>query len=305
MSEPSPRRSLIKRILLAIAGLVVFTLVFVIAVRLAVDGIYRGIEANKATGLAAISPFSAVDSAHTPRLLSWGSEWISKSAAMWMRTSTFDDSVRSLNQVVVAHHGYLEDLHRQSHSGYGRTLSASVSVPSSDYETALADLKILGRVESIAEEGEDSAVKIASASRHLAAAQTNLSRLQKLQRERKGDLRDAVALEKDISQANEALAEAERQNHSLLSTVSQAHISVSLVEDYQTPLQTNLAGLTLQIRNSFVEGLRSVLSSIAATVGVLFEYGLPLLFWSAVLFLPVRLAWRRIRRVSAALPVVQ
>jgi len=301
MSESSPRRSLSKRILLVIVGLIVFTLVFVIAVRLAVEGIYRGIESSKVTGLAAISPFSA-DKAYVPRSLSWGSEWISKSAAMEMRTSTFEDSVRSLNQVVAAHHGYLEDLHRQSHSGYGRTLSANVSVPSSDYETALADLKTLGRVESIAEEGEDSAVKIASASRHLAAAQTNLSRLQKLQRERKGDLRDAVALEKDIAQANEAVAEAERQNQSLLSTVAQAHITVSLMEDYQAPLQSNLAGLTLQIRNSFIEGLSAVLSSIAVVVGVLFEYGLPILFWVAVLFLPVRLAWRRIRRVPVALP---
>ncbi len=296
----SPRHSLLKRILLVIGGLVAFTLVFVIAVRLAVTGIYRGIEASKATGLASISSFS-VDKANLSRPLSWGSDWISKSASLDMRTGAFEDSVRSLNQVVAVHHGYLEDLRRQSRSGYGRTLSANISVPSADYEPALSDLKSLGRVESIAEEGEDSAVKIASASRHLAAAQTNLSRLQKLQRERNGGLRDAVALEKDIASANEAVVEAERQNQSLLSTVAQAHISVSLMEDYRPPLQTNLAGLTLQLRNSLVEGLSSIVSSAAAVVGVFFEYGFPLVFWAGLLFVPARLAWRRFRRPPVVL----
>jgi hypothetical protein len=298
------RRSLPKRILLVIAGLVAFTLVFLIAVRLAVDGIYRGIAANKASGLSAISSFS-VDNASVYQKTSLGSEWISKSAALDMRTNAFEDSVRSLNRVVAAHHGYLEDLHRQSHSGYGRTLSASISVPSSDYETALADLKTLGRVESIAEEGEDSAVKLASASRHLAAAQTNLSRLQKLQRGRNGELRDAVALEKEIAQASDAVTEAERQNQNLLSTVAKASIRVSLTEDYRAPLQTNLAGLGLQLRNSFVEGLGSIFSSTATVVGVFFEYGLPLIFWGSLLFFPARIVWRRFRRVPAAIPVAQ
>ncbi len=296
----SPRRSLLKRILFVIGGLVAFTLVFVIAVRLAVDGIYRGIEANRATGLASISTFS-VDRAYLSRPVSWGSDQISKSASLDVRADAFEDSVRSLNQVVAVHHGYLEDLRKQSHSGYGRTLAANISVPSSAYEQALSDLKGLGRVESIAEEGEDSAVKTASALRHLASAQTNLSRLQKLQRERKGGLSDAVALEKDIAHANETVIEAERENQSLLSTVSQAHIRVSLMEDYRPPLRTNLAGVTLQLRNSLVEGVDSVFSSAAAVIGVSFEYGLPILFWGALLFIPARFAWRRFRRTPAVI----
>jgi len=217
-----------------------------------------------------------------------------------MRTSAFEASVHLLNRVVAAHHGYLEDLRTQSRSGSGRTLSASVSVPSSDFEPALSDLKTLGRVKAIAEAGEDSAVKIASASRHLATAQINLSRLQKLQRERRGELRDVVALEKEIAQANETVVEAERQNQELVSTVAQAHIRVTLLEDYRAPFQANLAGLFLQLRNSLVEGVGSIFSSAALVLGVLLEFGLPLLFWAALLFVPARLAWRRFRRAPAA-----
>lgn len=195
MSESTSRRSLPKRILLGIGAFGIFTLLFMIAIRLAVTGIYRGIEANKATGLSAISPFGT-DNLAVSDLRSFGHDWISRSAALGLRTNTFESSFKSLNQIVGAHHGNLEDLKTQSLSGYGRTLSANIAVPSGEFEAALSDLKPLGRINSIAEAGEDSAVKIAAASRHLIAAQTNLSRLQKLQRERKGELRDVLPLRK-------------------------------------------------------------------------------------------------------------
>ncbi len=228
--------------------------------------------------------------------------WIARSADLRARSSAFDRSLASLHEIVSTHHGYLEDLRTESRSGYGRALAGTVSVPSSDFDTTLADLKTLGRVEGISEAGEDFAVKLATAARRLAAAQTGLSRLQKLQRERKGELRDAVALEKDIAQANEAVDEAERQNQGLVSTVAQAHIRLTLLEDYRAPLQANLAGLFLQLRNSLVEGVGSIFSSAALVLGVFFEFGLPLLFWAALLFVPTRFTWRRFRRTPAALP---
>ena len=229
--------------------------------------------------------------------------WIARSADLRARSSTFDRSLAGLNQIVSTHHGYLEDLRTESRSGYGRALAATVSVPSNDFDATLADLKTLGRIEGISEAGEDFAVKLATATRRLAAAQTNLSRLQKLQREHKGELRDAVALEKDIAQANEAVDEAERQNQGLVSTVAQAHIRFTLLEDYRAPLQANLAGFSLQLRNSFVGGVSSIFSSVSLFLGVVFEFGLPMIFWLALFFWPARLAWRRFRPARAAAPV--
>jgi multidrug resistance efflux pump len=211
----------------------------------------------------------------------------------------FDQSVEGLHRMVAAHHGYLEDLRTESRFGSGRTLSANLSVRSADFDATLSDLKMLGRIEAISEAGEDSAVKLAAAKRHLTAAQTNLSRLQKLQRERKGELRDAEALEKDIAQANETAAEAERQHEGLISTVAQAHIRIALIEDYRAPMETNWAGACLRLRNSLVEGVSSVFSSTSAVLGVLLEFGMPTLFWLALLVVPTRALWRRFRGPAA------
>jgi hypothetical protein len=303
MSQSSSRRFLPKQILLSLGGLIAFTLVFVIAVRLAVTGIFNGIEQSRATGLAEVSPFAHYSAA--PDLINWGSTWISRSAGLQVHTNRFDDSVAALHRIVSARRGYLEDLKTESRSGFGRNLSANISVPSTEFDGALSDLKTLGRTEVLSEAGEDSAVKLATASRHLVASQTNLSRLQKLQREHRGELRDAVALEKEIARAGEAADEAYRQNQGLVSTLAQAHVRLTLMEDYRAPLHANFAAVALKLRNSLVEGIGGIFSSAALILGVLFEFGLPLLFWAALLFVAARFAWRRFRCAPTALPVAQ
>jgi len=118
MPNASTRRSLTRRILLVVAGLLAFTLVWVVAVRLAVENIYRGIETQRASGLSAIAgPFSnySADSDST----TWGSTWISKSASLHMHAIHFDQSVGALDRIVAGHHSYLEDLRTESRPGCG------------------------------------------------------------------------------------------------------------------------------------------------------------------------------------------
>jgi hypothetical protein len=304
MPDAPNRLFIVKRLLIAVAAIVAFTMATIIGSRLAVESLFKGIASSRSSPLSATSwdvgsMWSAGAMGVDVLQKGVAEPWIARSADFRARSSAFDHSLASLHQIVSAHHGYLEDLRTESRFGYGRALAATVSVPSNDFDATLADLKTLGRVVGISEAGEDFAVKLATAARRLSAAQTNLSRLQKLQRERKGELRDAVALEKDIVQANEAVDEAERQNQGLVSTVAQAHIRLTLMEDYRAPLQANLEGFFLQLRNSFVEGVGAIFSSAALVLGVLFEFGLPLLFWFALLFFPIRLAWRRFRRAPA------
>jgi hypothetical protein len=307
MSESSPRRAFAKRLFIAAAALTAFTMASIIGARLAVESLFKGIASSRSSGLSALT-WDTGSMLHSYQATAGSYDksgiepWIARNANVLAHSSDYDRSLASLHQIVTTHHGYLEDLRTESHSGRGRALASIISVPSNEFDATLAELKTLGRVEGISESGEDFAVKLAAAARHLSAAQTTLSRLQKLQRERKGELRDAVALEKDIAQATEAVDDAERANHALVSTVAQAHLGFTLLEDYRAPLQTNLAGVGLQLRNSMVEGIASIFSSIALVLGVFLEFGLPILFWGALLFVPTRFAWRRFRRTSNAIP---
>ncbi len=304
MPEPPSRYSWKKRLLLGVAGLFSFLLLFIVSIRVTVSEMFRGIASSRASGLSAMVPWdtSSMWSRGGPMLQKGsGSEsWIARNADLRMRCSSFENSVAALRRIVSAHRGYLEDLRTESRFGFGRSLSAMLSVPSDEFDAALADLQTLGRVEAVDQEGEDAAVKLATAARRLAAAQTNLTRLQNLQHDRKGELRDAVALEKDIAQADETLAEAGRMREGLLNTVAQAHIRVSFVEDYRAPLQISFAGTLLPIRNALAEGIGAIFSSLSLVLGILLSYGLPLCFWIALLFLPLRALWRRFRHTSPA-----
>ena len=292
--------------MLIAGGGILFLLGFVFAIRITVMEMFRGIESQKAMGLSAVAQWDPLSMWSTGGAYSLnrsnavGESWIARSAELQVHSVSFEHSVSVLHGIVAGHHGYLEDLRTESRTGAGRALGATISVPTEEFDGTLLDLQKLGRVESVSQAGEDSAVKLATAKRRLDAAKINLARLQKLQRERKGELRHAVALEKDIAQANETVAEAERQSDGLISTVAQAHIRVALFEDYRAPLQVSAAGAFLQIRNSLVEGVGAIFSSIFSVLGILFGYGLPLLFWLALLFWPVRMAWRRFRRAPAS-----
>jgi Domain of unknown function (DUF4349) len=302
VTETTGRYSWKKRVLLIVGGAVVFLLVFVFAIRITVSEMFRGIASQKAAGLEAVADWDlrsmwSTGAAHSlNRSDAVRESWIARSAELQVHSALFEHSVSALHGIVAGRHGYLEDLRTESRTGAGRALAATISVPTEEFDGTVSDLQKLGRVESVSQAGEDSAVKLATAKRRLEATKMNLARLQKLQRERKGELRDAVALEKDIAQANETVAEEERQSEALISTVAQAHIRVALFEDYRAPLQISVAGAFLQIRNSIVEGTGTIFSSLFSVLGILFGYGLPLVFWWVVLFWPVRMAWRRFRR---------
>jgi hypothetical protein len=125
--------------------------------------------------------------------------------------------------------------------------------------------------------------------------------LQNLQRERKGQLHDALEVEKEIAQADSSVRDALRQREALLSTVVQARIHVTLLEDFRAPLEAHFAEASLALRNSLVEGLSGVFQSVSAVVGAALEYGLPVAFWCAILFWPGRLVWRRFHTRPRAL----
>jgi hypothetical protein len=310
MSDASNRLVIVKRLLIVAVALVASTMASVIGARIAVESLFKGIASSRATGLSAVAwgPSSMWSSGGnwTPEPFPANRQgWISRNAEVAAHSSSFFKSVQELRHTVAAHHGYLDKLFTQSRSGVGRILAATLAVPSSDFDATLADVKKLGRVDAVSESGEDSAIKVAGAARLLAAAQSTLSRLQKLQQERKGELRGAVALEKEITLANEALSEAERKRDELVSKVDLSYIQLTLGEEYRAPLETHFSEATLHLRNALVEGFGAIFYSLSLFLGVLFEFGLPLLFWLVLLFWPLRAGWQRFRHTPRTISAAQ
>ncbi len=158
MSDTSSKSSWSRRILIVVGGLIAFLLLFVVALRITVTEMFRGIETSRATGLSAVSSWdvrsmwsTSETSVDDSRIGPLAESSIARSADLRARSSSFDHSVAALHECVSAHRGYFEDLRTERRSGHGRVLAATLSVVAADFDTALSDLKMLGRVEAISE----------------------------------------------------------------------------------------------------------------------------------------------------------
>lgn len=117
---------------------------------------------------------------------------------------------------------------------------------------------------------------------------------------KKASVRDSIALQKEISEAKEKALETEKERAAVLSTVSQAFVRLNLLEEYRAGFDFSIVAASLQLHNAFLKGLTGILSSASIVISGLLQYGLPLLFWSALLFYPVRLIWRKVRNARTA-----
>ena len=87
----------------------------------------------------------------------------------------------------------------------------------------------------------------------------------------------------------------EAENKNLANRVDFATLNVKLFEEYRAGLQMP-GSASFRLRNAAVEGYRTTVESVTGAVSFLLAYGPSVLFWSAVLFFPLRLVWRRFRR---------
>jgi hypothetical protein len=306
MPETSIQRPISKKFVL-IVGLIVIVLSYFVS-RVAMERYFGGIEQSRATGLSATSWDTSSMWAFSPLLqhhesVDFASGSVARAAQLRECTSNFDSDLASLRKIVAAHKGYFEDLRTQTQSGRGRLLSVALAVPSTEFEPAVAELKSIGRLVSISEAGEDANVRLANQARQLAEAQTNLVRLQQLQKDHTAKLLDALTLEKEIAQAAAAVSEREREQQDLQSTVAKSHISLMLLEDYRAPFNAELDGQWLQLRNALIEGVGAIVSTVGLLLALVFQYGVPLVFWLAVLYFPARAIRRHLRRPSAPAPI--
>jgi hypothetical protein len=159
MTDIPARSSWSRRMARVVAGLVAFLLLFVIALRITVTEMFKGMETSKATGLAAVAPWDTDSMWSGPSMLNksvdfartafpWESS-VARTADLRTRSASFDRSVAKLHQIVSSHQAYLEDLRTEIRSRTGRALAATLTVSSKEFDASVSDLKTLGRTEAI------------------------------------------------------------------------------------------------------------------------------------------------------------
>ena len=117
-----------------------------------------------------------------------------------------------------------------------------------------------------------------------------------------GKVKDVLEVENEISRVRGEIEGMEADRRALQTRIDFATITLSITEEYKASLNGAPSSTGTRLHNAFVTGYHSVLENMVGLAAWLLESGPTLLLWAALLFFPVRWAWRRVCRAFTRKP---
>jgi hypothetical protein len=222
---------------------------------------------------------------------------IARTAQLSLTTRDFDLTRAAIDSVVTRHGGHFAELHVSTPPGSGRIFAAAIRIPADQLQAAIDELKKLGRVESEQQNGEEVTAQFFDLEARLNNARNTERRMTDLLAHKTGKLSDVLEVEREIDRVRGEIEQMEAERKSLLTRVDFATLQTTVTEDYKAQLRLAPDSLASRVRNSAVDGVRSMAGSIVGVFLFLLSWSPSVLFWAAVLFFPARYLWRRRRRV--------
>jgi len=213
---------------------------------------------------------------------------IAYSAELSVATKEFAHSRVSLEEILEHHHGYVAKL-RMVGQPTGRTLSATLRVPSSEYRTALAELKAVGLVEHEEEAADEITQQHSELEARLVNAQNEEKRIQRILQNREDKFPNQASLERQVAMLRGEIERIQAERYSSGSRVSFANVFFSLREERTPPAVT----IGAKLRDAAVSGLSDAFESISTILLFLASRGPLLALWVVLLYFPARFLWRR------------
>jgi hypothetical protein len=247
---------------------------------------------------SAIARKSSVPPAASSNLLPTG-PMIIRTAGLSLTTKDFDRGRAHVEEMLKRRRGYVGSLNVTANPGSGRTLTASLRVPSNQLDSTLAELKTLGRLDSESQNGEDITSQYVDLNARLDNARHTEQRLTDVLQNRTGKLSDVLSVENEIARVRGEIESMEAERKSMSNQVDFATVNLSLTEDYRAQLQVVPPSTSTRLSNAAVEGYRNLTDGLMSVALFFLSSGPTLLLWTAVLILPARLLWKRFRRVFA------
>ena len=219
---------------------------------------------------------------------------IAYSAELSVVTKEFAHSRASLEEILERHRGYVAKL-RLVGQPSGSVLSATLRVPSSEYRSALTELKAVGFVEHEEEAADEITQQHGELEARLVNAQNEEKRILRLLQDRTGQTNDSGTLQRQVASLRREIERMETDRYASGSRVSFANVSFSLREERTTPAET----IGAKLRNAAVSGLSDAFESISTILLFLASRGPFLALWAALFYFPARFFWRRYQQTHA------
>lgn len=220
---------------------------------------------------------------------------ILRTAQLTVVTPNLDQARAGMDRIVQKYSGYIGELTFSAPAEGPRKLTATVRVPASQLDVALAELKTLGRVAAESQSGQDVTAQYVDLEARLSNSRNTEQRLIELLRQRTGKLSDVLEVETQLSSVREEIERMEGERRMLAKQVAFASLTATVTEEYKAPAHALPDSTGTRFRNAAVDGYQSVIDFVIGVALFLVSEGPMLLLWIAILFLPARYAWRKWR----------
>jgi hypothetical protein len=225
---------------------------------------------------------------------------IARTASISVTVKDFGPVEATVKAIAQRYNGYIASLNTASPQDAARTLSATLQIPSAQLESAVTELKQLGRVDQETQSGEEVTKEFVDRAARLKNARATEQRLLDVLREHTGKVKDILDAEQEIARVRGEIEQMEADQRALQTRIDFATVQLSVQEEYKASLQGAPPSTATRLRNAAIQGYKTVVESVIG-FGVWALQSLPaLLLWGAIFFLPARWMWKRFRRAAVS-----
>ncbi len=216
----------------------------------------------------------------------------------------FAASRSSLEAILARHHGYSAQLNVATPENAPRSIQASLRIPATKLSSAVADLKLLGRVENESQSGEEVTRQHTDLVARLKTSRETEQRFRSILQQRTGNVVEVLRVEEGIARVRGDIERMEAEQKALEHRVDFTTVELQLTEEYKAQLNPPAPSVSIRVHNSFVAGYHNACETLLGILLFFAEYGLTLLLWliilTIVLAFPVIFVKRRYRKALAA-----
>jgi type IV pilus assembly protein PilA len=224
---------------------------------------------------------------------------IARRAELRLMVAKLDEARAGMDQILAQHKGYVAQLSATADPGSAGVVVASLRVPADQLDACIAELKKLGRVTQESQSGEEVTQQHVDLLARLKNSRNTEVRLHNVLQQPGSKIKDILEVEKESTRVRGEIEQMEAEQQTLEHRVDFATIDLKLAEEYKAQLSSPAPSVAMQLRNATVNGFRNALESLLSLLLFLAESGPVILLWLAILFVPVRLLWRRYQRSLA------
>jgi hypothetical protein len=202
-----------------------------------------------------------------------------------------------IDTIVRQSQGYIDNLTVRADAGSARSLTAILRLPASQMESGLAELKKLGRLTNESQNSSDITSQYVDLAARLSNGRNTEQRLLALLRDRTGDLKDVIAVERELASVRESIERMTAQEKDLENKVQYVTIQLEVSEEYHAELGPPSPSTGVQLQNATVDGIRSAGENAIDIAVFALRYGPGLLIWFAITGAVIFLGGRILRAV--------